>query len=103
MYCTGGIRCEKLSALLHEEGIDNFYGLEGGVVEYTNTYNDGNRLGNLYTFDGRVSCQIGDEQTHTTIATCIYTDEKTDNCENCRYSPCNARIIATPQAYRKHR
>lgn len=102
MYCTGGIRCEKLSVLLKEQWVDNFYGLEGGVVKYTNQFNDGNWLGNLYTFDGRVSCPIGDQATHTTIAECIYTGEKTDHCENCRYSPCNARIICEPKAYRKH-
>lgn len=102
MYCTGGIRCEKLSTLLHEEWVDNFYGLEGWVVQYTNKHNDGNRLGNLYTFDGRVSCPIWDENTHTSIAECIYTGEKTNTCENCRYSPCNARIICDHKAYRKH-
>lgn len=102
MYCTWGIRCEKLSVLLKDEGVDNFYALEGGVVKYTNVHNDGNREGNLYTFDGRVSCPIGDEKTHSTIWVCIYTGEATDNCENCRYSPCNARLIAHPKAYRKH-
>lgn len=102
MYCTWGIRCEKLSVLLKDAWVKNFYWLDGGVVKYTNTFNDGNRLGNLYTFDGRVSCDIGDTSTHKTIAECIYTQEKTDNCENCRYSPCNARIIATSQAYRRH-
>lgn len=72
------------------------------MVKYVNQYNDGNWLGNLYTFDGRVSTQVGDSETHTTIGECLYTGEKTDNCENCRYAPCNARIIATPSAYRKH-
>lgn len=51
MYCTGGIRCEKLSVLLSEHGFKNFYALHGGVVGYTNKFNDGSRLGNLYTFD----------------------------------------------------
>ena len=102
MYCTGWIRCEKLSVLLKDEWVDNFYALDGGVVKYTNVHNDGNREGNLYTFDGRVSCPIGDENTHTTIAHCIYTWEPSDHCANCRYSPCNARIIAEPKAYRKH-
>lgn len=102
MYCTWWIRCEKLSVLLKDEWVDNFYGLDGWVVKYTNSFNDGNWLGNLYTFDGRVSCDIWDDQTHTPIATCIYTDVKTDNCENCRYSPCNARIIADKKVYRKH-
>lgn len=102
MYCTWGIRCEKLSVLLKDKWVDNFYALDGGVVKYTNSFNDGNWLGNLYTFDGRVSCPIGDAQTHTPIATCIYTGEKTNGCENCRYSPCNARIICQEKAYRKH-
>lgn len=102
MYCTGGIRCEKLSTLLHEEGVDNFYWLAWWVVQYTNEFNDGNWLWNLYTFDGRVSCPIWDAETHTAIAECIYTWEKTSHCENCRYSPCNARIICDQKAYRKH-
>jgi predicted sulfurtransferase len=67
-----------------------------------NEYNDGNWLGNLYTFDGRVSTEVGDAETHTTIGECLYTGEKTDNCENCRYAPCNARIIATEKSFRKH-
>lgn len=32
----------------------------------------------------------------------MYTGEKTDNCENCRYSACNGRLIITPKAYKKH-
>lgn len=100
MYCTWGIRCDKLSVMLKENGIDNFYGLDGGVVNYVNTHNDGNWLGNLYTFDGLVSTHIGDEDTHTTIGECIYSGEKTNHCENCRYSPCNARIIAKKRHYK---
>ena len=72
------------------------------MVKYVNEFNDGNWLGNLYTFDGRVSTEVGDEVTHTTIGECLYTDEPTDNCENCRYSPCNARLIAGEQEYKKH-
>ncbi len=102
MYCTGWIRCEKLSALLAKEGMQNVYALDGGVVKYVNTHNDGNRLGNLYTFDGRVSAPVGDKKTHVTIGKCIYTDQPTDNYENCRYSPCNARIICDQKEYRKH-
>ena len=101
-YCTGGIRCEKASVIMNKAGMKELYSLEGWVVKYVNAYNDGNWLGNLYTFDGRVSTQVGDDDTHTTIGECLYTGESTDNCENCRYAPCNARIITTLQAYRKH-
>ncbi len=102
MYCTGGIRCEKLAVMLHKGGLPNFYSIDGGIVKYINSENDGNWLGNLYTFDGRISTQVGDSKTHTTIGVCIYTDELTDNIENCRYGPCNARIICKPTEYRRH-
>lgn len=102
MYCTGWIRCEKLAVMLNKHSLDNFYSLEWWVVKYINTYNDWNRLGNLYTFDGRVSTKVWDSKTHTTIGHCIYTDNLTDHIENCRYSLCNARIICKPSEYRKH-
>lgn len=101
-YCTGGIRCEKAAVLGNQSGNTEYYSIQGWVVKYVNEFNDGNWLGNLYTFDGRVSTQVGDEHTHTTIGECLYTGEKTDNCENCRYAPCNARLICTEKAYRKH-
>jgi UPF0176 protein len=101
-YCTWGIRCEKASVIMNKAGMEDLYSLEWGVVKYVNTYNDGNWIGNLYTFDGRVSTQVGDDATHTTIGECLYTWEKTDNCENCRYAPCNARLICTEKSYKRH-
>ena len=102
MYCTGGIRCEKLNVLLKKKGVDNFYGLEGGVITYTNKYGDGNWLGSLYTFDGVISTRVNPDEKHTTIGECIYTGHHTDHTENCRYSPCNARIIARRKDYKNH-
>jgi UPF0176 protein len=101
-YCTGGIRCEKAAVLGNQLGGTEFYSIQGGVVKYVNEHNDGNWLGNLYTFDGRVSTEVGDSETHTTIGECLYTGELTDNCENCRYAPCNARLICTEKSYKKH-
>ena len=34
MYCTGGIRCEKASALMQEMGFDEVYHLKGGILKY---------------------------------------------------------------------
>ncbi len=101
-YCTGGIRCEKSTVMLQKAGLKNTYQLDWGVVKYINTYNDWNWEGNLYVFDDRVSDFVGDDNTHKTIWECNYTGEKTDNCENCRYSHCNARLIVNPKEYRKH-
>lgn len=100
-YCTGAIRCEKLSVLANKAGLKDVYALQGGIVKYVNSYNDGNFLGNLYTFDGRVSARVGDDKTHVTIGECLYSGLKTDNCENCRYSPCNARIICRKKQHKR--
>lgn len=101
-YCTGWIRCEKSTVMLQKAGLKNTYQLDGWVVKYINKYNDGNWEGNLYVFDDRVSQQVGDEKTHTTIWECLYSGKKTDNCENCRLSSCNARIIADREEYLAH-
>lgn len=102
MYCTGGIRCEKLAVLLQESGLENVKQLDGGVVKYVNKHNDGNWLGNLYTFDERVSTKVGDEDTHKVIATCYYSGEKTEYMHNCRYGMCNQQIISKPRYYRRY-
>lgn len=78
------------------------YSISGGVVQYVNTFNDGNWLGNLYTFDDRVSTFVGDEKTHVTIGQCIHSDTLTDHCDNCRYTSCNARIIVDPVEHTNH-
>jgi len=101
-YCTGWIRCEKSTVMMQKAGLKNTYQLDGGVVKYINTYDDGNWLWNLYVFDERVSQQVGSDKTHTTIWECMYSGKKTDNCENCRLSSCNARIIADRQEYLNH-
>jgi predicted sulfurtransferase len=101
-YCTGGIRCEKSTVMLREAGFDDVYELDGGVVKYLNAYADTNWLGSLYTFDGRVSTRLYGSDLHETIGICMYTNIPTDTCENCRYSPCNAKLICTTEAYQKH-
>lgn len=101
-YCTGGIRCEKSTVMMQRAGLKNTYQLDGWVVKYINSYNDGNWQWNLYVFDDRVSAQVGDSKTHTVVWECIHSWKKTDNCENCRYSPCNARLIVDREQHEKH-
>lgn len=57
MFCTGGIRCEKASAWLLDQGFDTVYQLDGGILSYLETVPDGeNRWqGECFVFDQRVS------------------------------------------------
>lgn len=57
MFCTGGIRCEKSTAYLKEQGFDEVYHLEGGILKYLEEMPEEDSLwqGECYVFDGRVS------------------------------------------------
>ena len=57
MFCTGGIRCEKASAYLRDQGFDTVFQLDGGVLKYLETVkiSDSAWEGECYVFDRRVS------------------------------------------------
>lgn len=61
MYCTGGIRCEKATAFLKAEGIDNVHHLEGGILKYLETVPEADSLwqGECFVFDERVAIGHG--------------------------------------------
>ena len=56
MFCTGGIRCEKASALLLARGFDNVSQLDGGILGYFAEAKDADAFeGECFVFDERVS------------------------------------------------
>ncbi|CAH0990632.1 hypothetical protein SIN8267_00726 [Sinobacterium norvegicum] len=57
MFCTGGIRCEKSTAYLKEQGFDEVYHLEGGILKYLEEVPAQESLwqGECFVFDNRVS------------------------------------------------
>ncbi len=57
MYCTGGIRCEKSTALLKQRGFDSVVHLKGGILKYLETVDEDENLfeGECFVFDERVS------------------------------------------------
>jgi UPF0176 protein len=61
MFCTGGIRCEKSTALLRAQGFDEVYHLEGGILKYLETVPPEQSLwqGACFVFDERVSVGHG--------------------------------------------
>jgi UPF0176 protein len=61
MYCTGGIRCEKSTALLKKRGFENVYHLRGGILKYLEEIpeEDSQWEGECFVFDRRVSVGHG--------------------------------------------
>ena len=61
MFCTGGIRCEKATALLRQEGVENVAHLHGGILRYLEEVPTAESLwtGECFVFDERVSVGQG--------------------------------------------
>lgn len=57
MFCTGGIRCEKATALMLELGFTEVYQLQGGILKYLEDVDDDQNLwdGECFVFDTRVA------------------------------------------------
>ena len=67
MYCTGGIRCEKTSAWLHQRGVPVLQ-LEGGILNYFTQMPDAERDwdGECFVFDNRIALDTRLRETDTT-------------------------------------
>ena len=73
MYCTGGIRCEKSTAFLKGEGLEEVYHLQGGILNYLETVPADQSLwsGECFVFDQRVAVGHGLEPgTHVLCHGC---------------------------------
>ncbi|MDH3635998.1 MAG: rhodanese-related sulfurtransferase [Gammaproteobacteria bacterium] len=57
MFCTGGIRCEKSTAYLRQQGFDEVYHLQGGILKYLEEVPEAESRwhGECFVFDNRVS------------------------------------------------
>jgi len=75
MYCTGGIRCEKSTAYMKEQGFEEVYHLEGGILKYLEDVPEKDTLwkGECFVFDERVTVNHQLEKGHY------------DQCNACRY------------------
>ncbi len=91
-YCTGGIRCEILSALMKNRGFKEVYQIEGGIVKYGETYgDDGQWEGKLHVFDGRMVTGFSDQAKD--IGLCVHCQGKTSNYVNCAVEQCNKLVL----------
>ncbi|KAF0676394.1 oxygen-dependent tRNA uridine(34) hydroxylase TrhO [Profundibacterium mesophilum] len=86
MFCTGGIRCEKSTAFLRQEGVDEVFHLQGGILRYLEEIEARDSMwhGECFVFDQRVSVGQGlSPGTH-------------GMCHGCR-APVSAADMARPE------
>jgi UPF0176 protein len=91
-YCTGGIRCEVLSALMKHRGFKEVYQIDGGIAKYGEAYgDDGLWEGKLYVFDNRMN--VGFSEDAKDIGVCVHCGKETSNYENCAVKSCNNLVL----------
>ena len=85
MFCTGGIRCEKSTALMKMRGFDEVYHLEGGILKYLEEVppEQSTWEGDCFVFDERVSVGHGLQPGHHEL------------CRSCRW-PLSAEDKTSP-------
>lgn len=87
-YCTGGIKCEKASALLLHEGFSEVYQLHGGIIKYGKEAGGEDFEGQCYVFDNRVAVEVN-KVNPKVISTCYNCGETTAKMINCANPECN--------------
>ena len=91
-YCTGGVRCEVISAMMKKRGFKEVYQIDGGIVKYGESYgDDGLWEGALRVFDDRMTMEFSDHAK--TIGECIHCGKSTSNFENCANKSCNELVL----------
>jgi UPF0176 protein len=90
--CTGGVRCEKMSAFLLENGFNDVYQLENGMHTYMEKYPGKDFLGTLYTFDKRLTMDFGGDRE--VVGRCKLCGDSTEKYVNCANNYCHLHFLA---------
>jgi UPF0176 protein len=101
MYCTGGIRCEKASALLRSQGFQNVFQLHGGIAAYQEQFGNEYWQGECFVFDQRMTVRV--EENLVQIGRCAHTGRATSRFVNCLHDPCHKLFILSEEAEAENR
>jgi len=108
-FCTGGIRCEKFSAWLMDQGFAEVYQLKGGILKYLEEIPEaqGEWQGECYVFDDRVALGHGlvPSSTNTRCKACghsLTAEDRSDisylNSISCPHCPSSKQRSFTPRS-----
>lgn len=96
LYCTGGIRCEKASAYLKNQGFSDVNQLHGGILEYARQIKteglESKFLGKNFVFDER----LGERVNGQIISRCHQCGKACDTHTNCANGGCHILFIQCP-------
>ena len=92
-YCTGGIRCEKASAYMREQGFKDVYQIDGGILNYIQQFPDTYWEGGMFVFDDRKVLDTNTKEELKYIAKCHFCSKPTSYHINCHNQDCDKIIV----------
>lgn len=91
MYCTGGVRCERATAVLNVKNVaKQVYQIDGGICRYVEKFPEGFFRGKNYVFDDRIALKVNDD----ILSDCDLCHTPADTYTNCMNAFCNKQFIA---------
>lgn len=102
-YCTGGIRCEKFTGWMMEEGFEDVAQLEGGIVTYGKDPEVQGELwdGMCYVFDERLTVPINQKE-HVVVGVDYFDGKPCERYVNCAEPDCNRQILCSEENEHKY-
>ena len=92
-YCTGGIRCEKASAYLREQGFKDVFQIDGGILNYIQQFPDTYWEGGMFVFDDRKVIDPNTKEELKYTANCHFCNKPTSYHINCHNQDCDKIIV----------
>ena len=92
-YCTGGIRCEKASAYMREQGFKDVYQIDGGILNYIQQFPDTYWEGGMFVFDDRRVFEPNSKEELKYTANCHFCGKPTSYHINCHNIDCDKIIV----------
>lgn len=103
IYCTGGIRCEKAIKIMKDQGFEDVYQLEGGILNYLKDHPNSQFENECFVFDHRVSVDQNLEPTQK-YGLCPECGQPADvplNCAHCEKNFLACSICLDKSSYSK--
>ncbi|MBL7055367.1 rhodanese-related sulfurtransferase [Candidatus Woesearchaeota archaeon] len=93
-YCTGGVRCEKSTAYMKDQGFENIRQLHGGIINYGKECGNEHWEGKCFVFDTRGAIDIDPKNHAELVSQCTLCNIPSADYHNCAVVECDERFIA---------
>lgn len=105
MFCTGGIRCEKAGPFMEQEGFEEIYQLDGGILRYFEECGGDHYTGECFVFDKRVAVDPDLRETATEQCFACQHPLTAKEQESERYQPgqCCPHCYRSPEEIMRER